>query len=75
MKILVDENIPFQTVKALRTMGHDVLDIRNTQNAGMTDKALWDLAQSEHRLVITTDKGFAGRRVDRHNGLLVVRLR
>lgn len=30
MKILVDENIPFMTVNALREMAHDVKDIRKT---------------------------------------------
>ncbi len=28
MRILVDENIPNITVRELRAMGHDVLDIR-----------------------------------------------
>ena len=28
MKIFVDENIPLMTVRALREMGHDVLDIQ-----------------------------------------------
>ncbi len=43
MNIRVDENIPLMTVKALRRMGHDVRDIRGTQQEGMTDSALWNL--------------------------------
>ncbi|MBX3734578.1 MAG: hypothetical protein KF791_18535 [Verrucomicrobiae bacterium] len=31
MSILVDENIPNLTVRELRTMAHDVLDIRGTE--------------------------------------------
>ena len=57
MKILVDENIPLMTVKILREMGHDVLDIRGTKNEGITNSNLWKLTQKEHCLFITTDKG------------------
>ena len=40
MKVFVDENIPLMTVAALRTMGHDVHDIRGTPNEGLRDNAL-----------------------------------
>ena len=40
MKTFVDENIPLMTVRALREMGHDVRDIRDTADEGMTDDAL-----------------------------------
>ena len=75
MKALVDENIPLVTVRALRSMGHDVLDVRGTAREGMPDEGLWDLAQHEQRLLITTDKGFARRRRLPHHGILIVRLR
>ena len=58
MKIFVDEHIPLMTVQALRMMGHDVCDIRGTPDQGMQDDALWEMAQREERLLITTDKGF-----------------
>ena len=58
MKILVDENIPNITVTALRTAGHDVLDIRGTPRQGIVDEELWALAQTEERMLVTTDKGF-----------------
>ena len=54
MKILVDENIPLTTVRALRTHGHDVLDIRGTADEGIPDYALWEMAQCGERLLITT---------------------
>ena len=44
MKILVDENIPLISVKALREQGHDVLDIRGTSDQGLVDKLLWELS-------------------------------
>lgn len=75
MKILVDENIPVPTVDALREMEHDVRDIRGTENEGMKDALLWEMAQSEGRLLITTDKGFTGRRSEPHHGVIIVRLR
>jgi predicted nuclease of predicted toxin-antitoxin system len=75
MKILVDEHIPLMTVRTLRVMGHDVHDIRGTQNEGMQDDALWAMAQQEERLLITMDKGFAQYRAAPHYGVLIVRLR
>ena len=75
MKILVDENIPSITVNELRTLGHDVLDVRGTPQRGMEDDELWRLAQADQRLLITTDKGFAEHRDEAHHGILVIRLR
>lgn len=63
------------TVRALREMGHDVLDIRGTAYEGLADDALWEMVQREGRLLITTDKGFARHRDKPHYGILVVRLR
>src|SRR5712692_893076 len=75
MKICVDENIPILTVTELRNLGHDVLDIRGTSSQGSCDDTLWELAQNQQRLFITTDKGFVGHRDEAHFGLLVIRLR
>jgi len=75
MKILVDENIPLTTVQALRDQGHDVLDIRGTKNEGIKNSSLWKLTQNEHRLFITTDKGFTEYRDTEHFGILIIRLR
>lgn len=75
MKILVDENIPAVCVKHLREMGHDVADVRGTSQEGSCDKRLWNKAQDEQRLLITTDKGFAYQRYLAHHGILIVRLR
>ena len=75
MKIFVDEHIPLMTVRALRMAGHDVRDIRGTPDQGMPDNALWEMAQREERLLITTDRGFTQYRLLPHCGMLVVRLR
>ncbi|MFQ5632464.1 MAG: DUF5615 family PIN-like protein [bacterium] len=75
MKILVDENVPKRTVRELRSRGHDVKDIRKTELEGVDDEPLWQLAQKERRLLITTDKGFRNNRNKDHCGLLIVRLK
>lgn len=75
MKILVDENIPGITVQELRRKGHDVLDIRGTEKEGLPDEDLWKLAQRQERLLITTDKGFTRKRHEKHQGILIVRLK
>ena len=75
MRILVDENIPTITVRELRALGHDVLDIRGTERQGILDDELWSLTQTEQRTLVTTDKGFSEHRDKRHYGILIVRLR
>jgi predicted nuclease of predicted toxin-antitoxin system len=75
MKIFVDEHIPLMTVQELRMLGHDVHDIRGTPDEGMSDDALWEIAQREERLLITTDKGFTKYRTVPHYGVLIIRLR
>jgi predicted nuclease of predicted toxin-antitoxin system len=75
MIILVDENIPLVTVNELRRLGHDVSDIRGTADKGMSDELLWKKACDEHRLLITTDKGFSQHRNKNHNGILIITLR
>ena len=75
MRIFVDENIPLVSVVQLREMGHDVLDIRGTNDEGMSDDQLWTKVCQEERLLITTDKGFAFRRHIKHYGILIVSLR
>ena len=47
MKILVDENIPLVTTSELRQMGHDVSDIRGTDDEGMSDELFWKKACNE----------------------------
>jgi predicted nuclease of predicted toxin-antitoxin system len=75
MNIFVDENIPRETVEALRAAGHDVWDIRQTPQPGTPDSALWQLVQAQRRLLITTDTGFIEYADQPHWGMLIVRLR
>ena len=75
MKILVDENVPKTTVSELKHRGHDVLDLRGTSKEGLPDSEIWEIANKESRLLITTDKGFAQYRRSGHPGVLIIRLR
>lgn len=75
MRIIVDENIPLMTVNELRSLGHDVRDIRGTDLEGIDDEELWKIVLKEKRLLITTDKGFVQNRYGKHYGILIVRLR
>jgi predicted nuclease of predicted toxin-antitoxin system len=74
VKILLDENIPKTTLAALVGAGHDVLDIRGGKREGMSDAQLWQLAQTEGRLLVTTDKWFVQHRAEDHCGVLIVLL-
>lgn len=75
MRILADENIPLHTIEVLRSLGHDVVSAHDPMFKGTEDTNLWTLAQSESRLLITTDRGFARHREESHSGILIIRLR
>ncbi len=75
MKIFVDENIPLKTVKELVLQGYDVIDIRGTEDQGITDKELWQKTQELQCLLITTDKGFTIYRENPHYGILIILLK
>jgi predicted nuclease of predicted toxin-antitoxin system len=75
MKVFVDENIPLTRVLELRRVGHDVLDIRGTNDEGISDELLLKRACEEGRLLITTDRDFASFRDREHYGILIIALR
>jgi len=49
----------------------DVIDIRGTEYQGITDEVLWQKAQKEKCLLITTDKGFSIYREEPNHGFLL----
>ena len=57
MRLLANENIPLATVRKLRTLGHDVLAIRE-QNAGIPDHDVLEIAHNEQRILITFDSDY-----------------
>jgi hypothetical protein len=52
-----------------------VMDLRGTPDEGITDEEVWHRAQSDRRLLITTDRGFGLHRLEPHSGVLIARLR
>ncbi len=61
-RILANENVPEETVEALRYLGHDVIWMR-TYAPGTADEIVLAQAQEENRIVMTFDKDFgAGKR-------------
>ena len=57
MRLLADENFPFDAGEALRKIGHDVVWIR-TKAPGAGDQEVLERAKSESRILITFDKDF-----------------
>ena len=57
MEFLANENVPRDTVEALRAAGHDVAWIR-MEAPGSTDEAILSRAARERRVLLTFDKDF-----------------
>jgi predicted nuclease of predicted toxin-antitoxin system len=77
LRFLVDEDLPRSTSRALSQAGHDALDIRDTPLRGHSDREVFDLAQSESRVLVTADRGFGNLfqfPVGTHAGIIVLRV-
>ncbi len=57
MRLLADENIPLETVRALRAAGHDVFSATEA-TPGAADSDHLRRAIAEDRLVLTFDRDF-----------------
>lgn len=57
MRFLADENFPGPSVRLLRENGHDVVWIREV-SPGITDPLVLERAQTETRVLLTSDKDF-----------------
>jgi predicted nuclease of predicted toxin-antitoxin system len=78
MKFLLDENFPKAAVVLLRSSGHEVFDIRGTDDEGMEDDALFRKAQVARAVLLTTDRDFfhtVPHLYDEHCGVVVIALR
>ncbi|HXB32435.1 MAG TPA: DUF5615 family PIN-like protein [Puia sp.] len=76
MKLLADEGVDMPIVDLLRTSGFDVHYILET-HPGSEDEKVLQIANNEHRVLITQDKDF-GELVYRmqrtHEGIILIRL-
>jgi len=59
MRIFADENIYEQIIAYLRSLGHDVLSVRDSGLSGITDDIVYQSACADRRIIITMDKDFA----------------
>lgn len=57
MRILANENLPGEVIRALRERRHDIIWIR-TEAPGSTDQTILQRAQVEKRIIVTFDKDF-----------------
>jgi len=76
MCIIADENCDRMIVVALREAGHDVVSIREIEG-GCEDSYIFDLAQAESRIVLTSDLDFGHlceHRTPRPPAIVVMRL-
>ncbi len=47
-----------------------LMDIRGTDKEGLNDKGLWKIVETQKRMLITADKGFANYRDEPHHGII-----
>jgi len=76
-KLLADENVPIEAVKALKRKGVDIVSVIEF-SSGLSDIGVLDLANRENRILITFDKDFGElvvREKVRVKGLILLRFR
>jgi predicted nuclease of predicted toxin-antitoxin system len=78
MKFFFDENFPKAAGKLLRKHGHEWIDIRGTDQEGSDDRTIFDDAQRQEAVFLTTDRDFfhtVPHLGDPHCGVVVIALR
>ena len=78
MKFFLDENFPKTITPILEEKGHEVFDIRSTQFEGADDASLFEFAQQNEAIFLTTDKDFFHTiplLFPNHFGIIVITLR
>jgi predicted nuclease of predicted toxin-antitoxin system len=78
MKFLLDENFPKTAENLLAEFDHQIIDIRGTEQQGMEDENLFELAQREQAVLLTTDRDFYHTipfSYDKHFGVIVIALK
>ena len=78
MKFFLDENFPRSVTALLKEMGSKVFDIRSTEHEGANDKSIFQLAQNEQAIFLTTDRDFfhtIPTLFKEHHGIIIIALR
>jgi len=77
MIFFLDENFPKSAGTFLESKGHEVIDIRLTEDIGLDDNSIFSLAQKHSAIFLTTDKDFFHTiplKFENHNGIIVIAL-
>lgn len=77
MKLLLDENIPFELTQILSKFGHDVKHVYDAGLSGKDDTRIIDYVKNQKRIFITMDLDFANiihYPPQQHCGIVVVRI-
>ena len=77
MRICADENLFEPIIDYLRSLGHDVLSIRDAGLSGISDDEVYQHACNENRVIITMDKDFSRMfrfQPDKCGGIIVVKI-
>ncbi|MCY3986906.1 MAG: DUF5615 family PIN-like protein, partial [Candidatus Dadabacteria bacterium] len=56
-KLLVNENIPLRSVRALRNDGYDVISI-SERSPGISDENVLQIACADNRIIVTFDRDY-----------------
>jgi len=74
-KFAIDEDIPRSTGKALKDCGYEVKDIRDHGLRGADDEVIYQFAQENKAVIITSDMGFGNILhfpIGSHFGIVIV---
>jgi predicted nuclease of predicted toxin-antitoxin system len=74
MLFLIDENLPRSLTQVFLERGHDAVHAVEIGLRGAPDRAIWDRAAAEGRILITRDLDFPLAAVPRPQGLVLLRL-
>ena len=78
MNFLLDENFPKSAESLLLNLGHQVIDVRGTKLQGADDFRLFELAQQNEAVLLTTDRDFYHTiplTCANHSGVIVIALK
>jgi predicted nuclease of predicted toxin-antitoxin system len=78
MRFLLDMNLPPAIAERLRAEGHDAVHLRDVGGSNLSDSEIFELANKEHRIVITFDLDFgeiAAAALESGSGVALLRLR
>jgi predicted nuclease of predicted toxin-antitoxin system len=77
MKFFLDENIPKSVSSIILKSGHEFIDIRGSKKEGLPDIEIFQLAQENKAIFITTDKDFFNTipfHFESHFGIIIITL-